>query len=278
MNGSNPEAGGRIDASVLAAFEQEFMRAFVWRKVVERPAGTRALFVAAHADDVEIGCGGTVLKLLDAQVAQRQVVLTDGRLAAANPAERDAMAQKRAEEAKSVAAHLMLPPPDLFAVPEGDFARPELEAGIVERLARLLAEYKPDAIFVPYFFDQHPDHRYANHLLARALPKSGLDLAATTVYAYEAWAFVPPALVVDISNVLAEKLRLVSLYRSQLALTPYLDLVDQLGRPRAALAGPKAAAAEFFFPWRADAYVARALTLDLASPQSLSVNVNVTPP
>jgi len=267
----------RIDAGVLAAFEQEFMRAFVWRKVVERPAATRALFVAAHADDVEIGCGGTVLKLIDAQVAVRQVVLTDGRLAAARPEEREAMARTRAEEAKSVAAHLMLPPPELFAVPEGELAQPGREAEIVARLARLLGEFRPDAVFVPYFFDQHPDHRYANHLLARALPASGLDLATVTVYAFEAWAFVPPALVVDITEVLAEKLRLVSLYRSQLALTPYLDLVDQLGRPRAALAGPRAGAAEFFQPFGAADYVARAQTLDLSSPQSLALNVNVAP-
>lgn len=272
------EAGRpKVDASVVAAFEQEFMRAFVWRKVVERPAATRALFIAAHADDVEIGCGGTVLKLLDAQVAVRQVVLTDGRLAASNPAERDAMARTRAEEAKSVAAHLMLPPPDLFAVPEGELAQPEREVGLVERLAKVLADFRPDAVFVPYFFDQHPDHRYANHLLAGALPRCGLDLAAVCVHAYEAWAFVPPGLVVDITGVLAEKKRLVALYRSQLALTPYLDLVDQLARPRAALAGEGAEAAEFFCPFRAADYVARAATLDLASPHGLALNVNLSP-
>lgn len=278
---SDPAAAPSIDAGVIAAFEQEYMRAFVWRKVVERPAATRALFLAAHADDVEIGCGGIVLKLIDAQtappVAIQQVVLTDGRLAAAKPEDRDAMAKTRADEANSIAAHLMLPPPILFGVPEGELALPAREAELVARLAKTIAGFKPDALFVPYFFDQHPDHRYANHLLARALPACGLDLAAVTVYAYECWAFVPPALVVDVTSVLPEKKRLVSLYRSQLALTPYLDLVDQLAKPRAALAGPRAGAVEFLFPFRAADYVARALQIDLASPKSLALNVNVTP-
>jgi LmbE family N-acetylglucosaminyl deacetylase len=187
------------------------------------------------------------------------------------------MARTRAEEAKSVAAHLMLPPPDLFAVPEGELADPARAPEIVARLAKLLAEFKPDGVFVPFFFDQHPDHRYANHLLARALPESGLELAKVTVYAFETWAFVPPALVIDVTDVLAEKKRLVSLYRSQLALTPYLDLVDQLARPRAALAGPRSQAAEFFLPMAAAEYIARESALDLTSPQSLALNVNVTP-
>ena len=274
MSGETPR---KVEAGAIAAFEQEFMRALVWRKQVERPAATRALFLAAHADDVELGCGGTVLKLLDADVTVRQVVLTDGRLAATDPAQREAMARTRFEEAKSVAAHLMLPPPEWFGVPEGELAQPEREAELVARLAKVIAELAPDALFVPYFFDQHPDHRYANHLLARALPESGLDLQKIVVYAYEAWVFVPPALVVDISDVMAEKQRLIALYRSQLALMPYLELIERLTRPRTLLAGPKATAVELFLPLRAAEYVARAHALDLASPQSLATNVNVSP-
>jgi LmbE family N-acetylglucosaminyl deacetylase len=274
----NGEPRKRQDAGVLAAFEQELVRAHVWRRVVERPAGARALFIAAHADDVEIGCGGTVLKLLEAEVAVRQVVLTDGRLAAPDPAGQEAMAKTRLEEARSVAAHLMLPPPDWFGVPEGQLAQPQREAELIERLAALLADSRPEMVFVPYFFDQHPDHRYANHLLAAALPRCGLALPALTVHAYEAWSYVPPWLVVDVSAQLAEKKHLVSLYRSQLKLLPYLELIDRMTAPRTSLAGPGVTAVEAFCPFRGDEYVERAAGLDLASAQSLALNVNVAPP
>ncbi len=270
-------AARKQDASVIAAFEQEFMRAFIWRKVIDRPAASRALFIAAHADDVEFGCGGTLLRLLDAQAKVRQIVLTDGRLAADKPEERDEMARVRAEEAKSVAAHLMLPPPDLFAVPEGELAQPEREAGLVLRLVAVLKQFRPDALFLPHFFDQHPDHRYANHLLALALRASGLDLAPITVYAYEAWSFVPPVLVVDVSDVMAEKIRLVSLYRSQTKLLAYLELTDLLSRRRASMAGPRATFAEFFQPFAAQAWLDRVDGLDLSSPQSLQLRVDATP-
>jgi LmbE family N-acetylglucosaminyl deacetylase len=126
------------------------------RRLVERPAGTRALFVAAHADDVEIGCGGTVLKLIDAQCKVQQAVLTDGRLAATAPDQEEEMARVRAEEARSVAAHLMLPPPELFGVNEREFQAPERLEAMVARLAALLDAFQPDALFVPWFFDQHP--------------------------------------------------------------------------------------------------------------------------
>ena len=279
MNETKPDTlSEKIDASTLALFEQELMRAYVWRQTIERPAAARALFIAAHADDVEIGCGGTVLKLLDAGVAALQVVLTDGRLAASDPALRDAMAARRHEEAKSVAAHLMMPAPEWFAVPEGELQQPQREAALIERLAKVLADFKPDTIFLPYFFDQHPDHRYANHLLAGALPRSGLELPRVTVCAFETWSLVPPLWVVDISSVWAEKRRLIQLYRSQLELTPYLDLIDQLNTPRVGLAKGKATAVECFLPFRGDLYVEKAATLDLASPRSLRCNVDVSRP
>jgi LmbE family N-acetylglucosaminyl deacetylase len=267
----------RMNAGDCARLSQEIQRHYVNRKVVERPAATRALFVAAHADDVEIGCGGTVLKLVDAQVPLKQVVLTDGRLAAPKPEEEAEMVRVRADEARSVAAHLMLPPPELFGVSERElFAPAELEP-MVARLAALLAEWKPDALFVPWFFDQHPDHRYANRILARALSRSTLDLSGLTVHGYEVWSLVPPGLVVDVTAVFAEKRRLVSLYRSQLKLMRYLELVDELARPRALLAGEKAQAAEFFCPLRGDDYVVRAESLDFESPESRATTVMLAP-
>jgi N-acetylglucosamine malate deacetylase 1 len=263
----------RANAGEFARLAQEFQRHYVNRKVVERPAVARALFVAAHADDVEIGCGGTVLKMVDAQVPVKQVVLTDGRLAAPKPEEEEEMARVRAEEARSVAAHLMLAPPELFGVSERDFLAPAQLEPMVARLSTLLADWKPDALFVPWFFDQHPDHRYVNRVVARALSRSALDLSGITVHGYEVWSFVPPGLVVDVTAVFAEKRRLVSLYRSQLKLMRYLELVDELARPRALLAGEKAQAAEFFCPSRGDDYVARAESLDFESAASRSTTV-----
>jgi len=257
---------------------QEFQRHYVNRRLVERPAATRALFIAAHADDVEIGCGGTVLKLIDAQCRVQQAVLTDGRLAATAPDQEEEMARVRAEEARSVAAHLMLPPPELFGVNEREFQAPERLEAMVARCAALLDSFQPDALFVPWFFDQHADHRYANRVVARALARSARDRAALAVHAYEVWSFVPPGLVVDVSAVFSEKRRLVSLHRSQLKLMRYLELVDELAKPRALLAGAGATAVECFCPMRGDAYVARAESIDFESPESRATSVLLTPP
>jgi LmbE family N-acetylglucosaminyl deacetylase len=112
------------------------------------------LAIGAHPDDIEIGCGGTLLKLAAARQLQAHVVVLTGTEA------------RRAEAAG--AAKLFLAGSDLhtysFDLPDG---RLPAHWGEVKALLEDLAStVRPDLILAPRRDDAHQDHR----LLAELVP------------------------------------------------------------------------------------------------------------
>ena len=113
-----------------------------------------ALFLGAHCDDIEIGCGGTIQKLVDARPNARihWVTLSS-----------DAV---RAEETRKAATKLMSGAKNTDVRMEG-FANscfPYQGAEIKAYFERLKQEIHPDVIFTHYRHDLHQDHRVVNEL------------------------------------------------------------------------------------------------------------------
>ena len=267
----DPRKTAQTQARTLA--QQEYLRHLVHRQVVEVPPAQRALFLAPHPDDIVIGCGGTLLKMLARGVTVRLAYMTDG-CTTSQPGGEAEMARIRADEARAVSSALGLPEPILLGADERTYTHPENERGLTGRLAELLDEVDPDHVFLPDYGDVHGDHRYTNHLLAGALRLTG---RRPDVYGYEVWSIVPPGVIVDITAELEEKKRLLSLYPSQLALLDYLTIAEAVARLRAPLA-PGAQASEVFHAMRGEAFVERCAELDLASPDSLRSEVILMPP
>lgn len=112
----------------------------------------RVLAIGAHADDIEIGCGGTLLMLLECLpgIEVSWVVLTGG--------------PDRQVEAHS-SAHAYLDSARLNLV------TPAFEDGFLPHMGRdcklffeSLKAFKPDLIFTHSRHDLHQDHRAANEL------------------------------------------------------------------------------------------------------------------
>ena len=260
-------------ARVLAM--QDAQRHLFHRQIVAVPDTQRPLFLAPHPDDIALGCGGTLHKLLARGVPVRLAYLTDGRAATADPAQQPAMAVTRAREARAMASRLGLPESRLFGWDENTFGDAAHFAARSRALAELIVEWNADAVFVPYLFDQHPHHRITSHLLAGAMHESK---RYPRVLGYEVWSVPPPGVVVDISDELAKKKDLVSCYASQLALFPYLELVDVQGRTHASLVGPTCTAAETFCPFDGRAFCRVVADLDLTSPEATNNEVLTIPP
>lgn len=267
------DAGAAAATRARTRAQEDYLRHLVHRQAVDVPPAARALFLAPHPDDIVLGCGGTLLKMLARGIRVRLAYLTDGRTTAP-PEGEEAMAKRRADEARAVSRHLGLPEPIFVAWNERTFTAPENRAALVERLQGILAEVQPDHVFLPYFADMHGDHRYTNHLLAGAMRASG---RMPVVYGYEVWSVAPPGVVVDITQELEEKLRLIGHYRSQLELLDYLAIAEGVARLRAPLA-PGAAACEVFCPFRGEAFVELVESLDLESPTTLETRFVLTPP
>ncbi len=145
------------------------------------PAAKKILCLGAHADDIEIGCGGTLMKWAEERpdLQIRWVVFT---------AEGD-----RADEARSSAKE-MLPGAKLEVLVEQyrtSFLPFQAEQ-VKEFFEKLKSSFEPDLIFTHYREDRHQDHRvlsdlawntYRNHLILEyEIPKYDGDLGSPNVF------------------------------------------------------------------------------------------------
>jgi len=147
-------------------------------------AGKRlnVLCLGAHSDDIEIGCGGTVLRLLDVFPAAsfHWVVFSSSRVRR-QEALRSANLFLKGAKSKQVVVH---------SYRDGFF--PYQGAKIKGEFERLKKRVSPDLIFTHYRHDLHQDHRvlneltwntFRNHLILEyEIPKYDGDLGTPNVF------------------------------------------------------------------------------------------------
>lgn len=114
----------------------------------------RLLCLGAHCDDIEIGCGATVLKLLEEcpGASVRWVVFTGS-------AQRQAEAKAAAAAILAAAGETRL---DLLSFRESFL--PQAWGAVKEEFERLKAEFTPTIILTHAHHDHHQDHRVVAEL------------------------------------------------------------------------------------------------------------------
>ncbi|MGA9966146.1 MAG: bacillithiol biosynthesis deacetylase BshB1 [Terriglobales bacterium] len=133
------------------------------------------LAVAAHRDDVEQTCGGTLLKM--AQHGRRTGILdlTQGEMGTRGTAE------DRAQEAAEAAKILRVSWRQALDIPDG---RVENTWENKLKVARVIREQRPRVVILPYWKGRHPDHYTASTLGYEACFLAGLaklDFKSTSV-------------------------------------------------------------------------------------------------
>jgi LmbE family N-acetylglucosaminyl deacetylase len=137
---------------------------------------TRVLCLGAHSDDIEIGCGGTLLKLLrDYPEVQVQWVVFSGRGGRSREARASASAYLAGARRKTIVVKRFR---------DGFF--PMHMGAIKGYFEELKSAFKPDLVFTHYRDDRHQDHRvlsdltwntFRNHLILEyEIPKYDGDL------------------------------------------------------------------------------------------------------
>jgi LmbE family N-acetylglucosaminyl deacetylase len=123
------------------------------------------LAIAAHRDDVEQTCGGTLLKM--AQRGQRAGILdlTQGEMGTRGTA------KDRAREAAEAAKILCISWRHALDIPDG---RVENTWHNRLKVARLIREQRPRVVILPYWQGRHPDHYTASTLGYEACFLAGL--------------------------------------------------------------------------------------------------------
>lgn len=187
--------------------------------------------IGAHPDDVEIGMGATVAKMVAQGLDVVLVDLTDG-----EPTPRGTHDLRVAEAALSaetlgVKSRIMLP-----------LTNRELADTVDARtlLAQVIREHRPRVLFAPYPIDAHPDHIAASAIVeaARFYSKfvktdmTGEPHFPARVYHYFAVhlrLLAKPSFIVDVTETLPLKAAALACYESQFgaetANGPVLDWV-----------------------------------------------------
>ena len=173
------------------------------------------LVIAAHPDDAEITCGGTVIKMGDLGKQTGVVDLTRGEMGTLGTPE------ERARDAAEAAGIMGLAVRDNLELPDAGIA---LSQENKLKLAAVIRKYRPGTVILPYRDKQrHPDHRQAALLGYDACFLAGLKKAELEgsphrphkiIYA-SSYIEITHSFMVDISDQFERKKKAVAAYRSQ---------------------------------------------------------------
>jgi len=200
---------GDINLRMLAlASESDYFAGFLRPVPIRAPFGSSMLVVAPHQDDEAIGCGGALCLQTRSGNAATVVMLQDGGDGwEATGMSRRQLTELRNEESREAAKAAGLTEPPIFLNHE---KLDESVATAAEQVRAIVAERKVDAVFVPFVFDAHPDHRCANIILAEALKKITWDVR---VLGYEVWGMCMPNVIAVIDDVIEEKRKMLECFR-----------------------------------------------------------------
>ena len=174
------------------------------------------LAIAAHRDDVEQTCGGTLLRSAARGLRTAILDLTQGEAGTRGTA------QDRAREADEAARLLGVGWRQALDLPDGAIAN-TFENRV--KIVRVLRDLRPRVVILPYWQARHPDHAIVASLGYEACFLSGLAKIDTDtkphrpfkiVYA-SLYADVRPSFIVDITPFIEQRHRSLMAYRSQYA-------------------------------------------------------------
>ena len=177
------------------------------------------LAIGAHPDDVELGCGGTLAKMISERKKVAILDLTQGELGTRGTA------QTRKQEAADAAAILGVSDRKNLGLPDGFL---ENSKAYQMEIVKMIRYYQPDLVFANAIEDRHPDHAKASKLVSDACFLSGLRKIETTyegnvqetfrpkhVFHYIQWKSITPEFVVDISEHMETKIQSCLAYKTQ---------------------------------------------------------------
>ncbi len=172
------------------------------------------LAIAAHRDDVEQTCGGTLLKMAERGHGTAILDLTRGELGTRGTAD------DRAREASEAARILKATWRNALDIPDG-----RVENTFENRLkvARVIRQARPRVVILPYWQGRHPDHYTASKLGYEACFMAGLKKLDIEGEPYRPFKIiyaslyfdVRPTFVVDISDQFEARFASLMAYKSQ---------------------------------------------------------------
>lgn len=169
----------------------------------------------AHPDDIEIGCAGTLIKMVEQGKSVVLVDLTQGEMGTRGTVE---IRSKEADKACKI----------IGAVARENL---KLEDGNVSvtkdnrlEVVKVIRRYRPKVLLIPYFKDRHPDHYQGSELIYQGAYHAGLEKVDTGQERYRPPKIIyytlfsdveSPSFIVDISEQYERKMAAIYAFESQ---------------------------------------------------------------
>lgn len=177
------------------------------------------LVIAAHPDDAELSCGGTIISNVAKGRKVGIVDLTRGEMGTRGTPEIRLQEASEAADIMGVSVRINLEFEDVFFVNDRDH-----QLAIAAQVRR----FQPDIVIANAVTDRHPDHGKGAALIAQACFIAGLKQVKTELEGedQDAWRprnvyhmiqsnFITPDFVVDVSDHWETKMEAVKAYKSQ---------------------------------------------------------------
>ncbi|MCJ8153574.1 bacillithiol biosynthesis deacetylase BshB1 [Chryseobacterium sp. SSA4.19] len=180
---------------------------------------TDILAFGAHPDDVELGCGGTIAKMVSEGKICVIVDLTKGELGTRGTDE------TRKAEAADSAGILGIAARENLGLKDGFL---ENSQAYQIEIVKMVRKYRPEIVLANAIDDRHPDHAKAAKLVSDACFLSGLRKIETVldgenqeawrpkqIFHYIQWKNIEPEFVIDISEYLDQKIKACMAFKTQ---------------------------------------------------------------
>ncbi|ROI02511.1 bacillithiol biosynthesis deacetylase BshB1 [Kaistella haifensis] len=177
------------------------------------------LAIGAHPDDVELGCGGTLAKLISEGKKVAIVDLTQGELGTRGTN------FTRAEEAAEASKILGISARENLKMKDGFIQNSE---EYQMKIVTMIRKYQPEIVLSNAIDDRHPDHAKASKLVSDACFLSGLVKIETVlegnnqqpwrpkhIFNYIQWKNITPDFVIDITDFMQKKIDACLAYKTQ---------------------------------------------------------------
>ena len=177
------------------------------------------LAFAAHPDDVELSCSGTLMKHIAEGKRVGVIDLTEGELGSRGSV------SLRYEEAENASKIMGLTVRENLKMRDGFF---EINEENKLKIVTAIRTYRPKIVLANAIEDRHPDHGRAAQLVSEACFLAGLRKVETivggqlqeayrpqVVYHYIQDRYIKPDFVVDITPYIERKMEAIQAYKSQ---------------------------------------------------------------
>lgn len=180
---------------------------------------TDILAFGAHPDDVELGCGGTIAKLIAEGKTCVIVDLTKGEMGTRGTDETRRIEAGNSAKILGVSARENLGMKDGFLVNSEEYQL---------MIVKMVRKYQPEIVLANAIDDRHPDHAKGAKLVYDACFLAGLRKIETTedgenqevwrpkhIFNYIQWKNIKPEFVIDISEHLDKKIEACMAFKTQ---------------------------------------------------------------